>query len=267
MVFDNTALESVTVTYNGLPYTAFLSGTTYTVSVPRATVPTFDVTVETEVNDAAVGIDGATAADGTAARSGTVTGVLAAGLNSFSNLIRVEAGTGYFTEYTLVITAYGIGDTGPAGGKIFYIDDGTYGGGTWTYLEAAPADCVGPETGGTANVGLTNDDFYTNGTGTDIGTGKANTQFMLSCGVADGTATRLCDAYTYGGFDDWFLPSLDELEEMYNNILGTGGFTTDDYWSSSLYAVNYGWKWDFNTGIVAAGYIYYPCYVRAVRAF
>jgi len=57
-----------------------------------------------------------------------------------------------------------------------------------------------------------------------------------------GKAAQLCASLNYGGFDDWFLPSLDELDLMYKNLKlkGLGGFNTGDgktwahyYWSSS----------------------------------
>lgn len=53
-------------------------------------------------------------------------------------------------------------------------------------------------------------------------------------------AARLCDIleYTVDGvtYDDWFLPSLDELNLMYTNLCKAdlGGFDNDySYWSSS----------------------------------
>jgi hypothetical protein len=35
------------------------------------------------------------------------------------------------------------------------------------------------------------------------------------------------------GFDDWFLPSHDELQQLYNNRIAIGGFQYNLYWSSS----------------------------------
>ena len=95
-----------------------------------------------------------------------------------------------------------------------------------------------------------------NCTGRAIGTGKSNTQLLVAAmgelnaygyrfeedyiyGQTDEYAARLCDilTYTFGNktYDDWFLPSKDELNLMYLNLFsnGLGGFTRYNYWSSS----------------------------------
>ena len=80
--------------------------------------------------------------------------------------------------------------------------------------------------------------------GTDawaIGTGKQNTiniNAQLTFGdpcVDTGTAADICAQLTIGTYNDWFLPSKDELNKMYLNLhkKGLGGFTTSEYLSSS----------------------------------
>jgi hypothetical protein len=57
------------------------------------------------------------------------------------------------------------------------------------------------------------------GTLTGIGTGQSNTNLILaSQGVATTYAAQLCDAFTVGIYSDWFLPSKDELYEVYKNV-------------------------------------------------
>lgn len=61
--------------------------------------------------------------------------------------------------------------------------------------------------------------------------------------VNDGTvAAKLCDDYITGGFDDWFLPSRDELIQMYETLhteglggfyVGSASFWSSTYWSST----------------------------------
>ena len=51
-------------------------------------------------------------------------------------------------------------------------------------------------------------------TGIEIGTGKANTAAILAVNVI-APAAKACNDYNGGGKSDWFLPSRDELNEMY----------------------------------------------------
>jgi hypothetical protein len=127
---------------------------------------------------------------------------------------------------------YKVGDRGPAGGWIFY-DKGAYSN-EWRYLEAAPA-----ETEFTATWGAWRN--YINGIGQGIGAGKGNTRtivgYLRQTGEI-GSAAQLCDELIVGDttkFDDWFLPSMGELDLMYRNLKqkGLGEFSDAIYWSSS----------------------------------
>jgi hypothetical protein len=77
-------------------------------------------------------------------------------------------------------------------------------------------------------------------------------------------------AYRYGTssiYSDWFLPSKDELNQMYVNKTNIGGFTTGYYWSSSEVVANNARYQLFpngaqNVAVKSNGY-----YVRPVRAF
>ena len=124
-----------------------------------------------------------------------------------------------------------IGDTGPAGGKVFYLTDATGKHG----LEAAPVDQPLAEWGrcGKAVVDPS----------TDIGTGLANTNAINAvCGV--GTAAYKAANYSSNGLGGWYLPSKDEMTLMYTNIgygaqapnTNVGNFLYGyTYWSSSQY--------------------------------
>jgi hypothetical protein len=69
-----------------------------------------------------------------------------------------------------------------------------------------------------------------------IGAGKANSaEIVRMCGTLN-SAARLCANYSYGGFTDWFLPSKDELNQIYLQADVIGGIDkTDLYWSSTEY--------------------------------
>ena len=54
-------------------------------------------------------------------------------------------------------------------------------------------------------------------TDTAIGTGEENTIAIIDAqgGIATSYAAGVARSYRGGGFDDWFLPSKDELNQMY----------------------------------------------------
>lgn len=128
-----------------------------------------------------------------------------------------------FTSTQSVSAAtYNLGDTGPAGGLIFHIDGDTY------YEAASSSEgyyvawgCDGIDIPGAE--------------GTAIGTGQQNTVDILAGCAEAGIAARLADDYVSGGYDDWFLPSIDEVNAMYENLhlAGLGNFPDDRGLASS----------------------------------
>lgn len=69
--------------------------------------------------------------------------------------------------------------------------------------------------------------------GTAIGTGNQNTIDIIAGCATAGIAARLCSDLVEGGYSDWYLPSKDELYQLYLNREAIGGFTVNQYWSSS----------------------------------
>jgi len=128
------------------------------------------------------------------------------------------------------LRTYRIGDIGPAGGLIFY-DKGNNSGG-WRYLEAAPVEA---EFQTRWSVHGTNVDNTRDG----IGNGRRNTQLIIdkfkqTAGEWD-TAAQTADTLVFNGFNDWFLPSQAELDQMYGNLKrrNLGDFKDEEYWSST----------------------------------
>jgi len=125
--------------------------------------------------------------------------------------------------------SYRIGDTGPAGGIIFYDKGNSIGG--WRFLEAAPEE--------TEVTAPTSDAYISARTGNrKVGDGKENTEEYIKLfqqkGGGINTAPWLCNELVVNGFNDWYLPALDELLYMYNNLYmkEIGGLKTSNYWSS-----------------------------------
>jgi hypothetical protein len=158
---------------------------------------------------------------------------------------------------------YKIGDRGPAGGWIFY-DQGVFANG-WRYLEAAPS-----ETEFSAEWGAYGKDV--SGTASAVGSGKQNTKLIVNYlkKKETGRAAQLCDSIVMGNFVDWYLPSKDELNLMYQNLhkKGLGGFSNNRYWSSSQKDSSWSWFCDFRIYSQDDYYLKNNTFsVRAVRAF
>jgi len=109
--------------------------------------------------------------------------------------------------------------------------------------------------------------IVTGAIGTALGTGNSNTSTIVSIQGAGSYAAQLCYDLVLGGYSDWYLPSIDELNKLYLNRIVIGGFALSSYFSSSEINYNTAWQISFNYGNYATGYKYYYYYVRAVRSF
>jgi hypothetical protein len=167
---------------------------------------------------------------------------------------------------------YKVGDTGPGGGIIFFVDRfNEYS--DFTYLEVAPSSTEVERTWAT-NV---NSNQTTSVTGADLralGGGHQNTIDIVnqSGNVAATCAAAYCADLTSGGKSDWYLPSLSEIKMIYDVVhlnLGVDSFIISRYWSSSESAADGAWEQFFDSG--NQGYYYSPkmatLNVRPVRRF
>jgi hypothetical protein len=196
-----------------------------------------------------------------------------------SCVIRATAATtsNYLTGYidaTFTVTAATcanggacvLGETGPGGGKVFYVassnftSTGSNCGTACKYLEAAPSDHssqVAWCSNTSSSLGVT---------GTGIGSGMSNTATAYS--TCTSGAIQVAADYTYNSKTDWHLPSKDELAQLYIQKARVGGFSTDWYWSSSEYDVRTARIQNFYDGSQSdGGYKTSAYYVRPVRAF
>ena len=166
-------------------------------------------------------------------------------------------GTAYGSEinFTTSSAPYYIGQS-YGGGIIFYIDGTSQHG----LISALSDQSIGAEWGciGT-NI---------SGTSTTIGTGQANTTAIVNGCSSTGIAARICDDLVLNGYTDWFLPSKDELNQMYQRKDIIGNFSDDYYWSSSQINDLNAWNQLFSSGSqYACQKEYFMRRVRAVRVF
>ena len=109
--------------------------------------------------------------------------------------------------------------------------------------------------------------IVTGATGTAIGTGLTNTNAIIAAQGSGSYAASIARDYNGGGYTDWYLPSKDELNQLYENKTTNMGFTDYYYWSSTEFDLNIGWLQDFYTGFQDNIFKNFTTYVRAVRAF
>jgi hypothetical protein len=110
-------------------------------------------------------------------------------------------------------------------------------------------------------------------TATEIGWGYRNTRAIILQGNSDTatSAAALADSHTVtvSGvvYDDWFLPSKDELAQLYSQKETVGGFVANGYWSSSENSAFHALYHGFNDGFQGSVSKGTSVYVRPVRAF
>ena len=111
------------------------------------------------------------------------------------------------------MTVYNLGDTGPGGGIVFYDAGSNLSWGR--YLETATTSSspawndVGLPWSGNTNTIV--------GTSTAIGTGMQNTLAIVAQNSQSNRAGTKTRSYLGGGKTDWFLPSKDELNQLWVN--------------------------------------------------
>lgn len=228
----------------------------------------------------ATGADGAAGAEGPAGAPGAqgapgIAGASGAGTNGLGFTAMSVCGANGTSTCS-------IGSIGPGGGLIFFVDSaGNHP--EFDYLEAAPDDasagipwitnariaCGDGAQNCQENWLSTKSDVHDT---VAVGAGLAATQRMLARASTTWSthAAGVATTYSTSSAADWFLPSYDELDLMYDNLkaAGLGSFTNATYASSSetgiatvIYAI------DFTNGTFAMPLKSASLRVRAIRRF
>jgi hypothetical protein len=144
-----------------------------------------------------------------------------------------SAGTGYGNQQNFTTAPILTIGQSYQGGVIAYVDaSGIHG------LIAAPNDQSSGAQWGCYGTSISGAD------GTAYGTGNQNTiDIMNGCSTA-GIAARLCGDLVLGGYSDWYLPSLNELNLLFVNKDAIGGFALGYYYSSTEYGTGGTAAWD-----------------------
>jgi hypothetical protein len=172
--------------------------------------------------------------------------------------------------------------TATGGGSFTHYIGEEYGGGVIFHLWK---DNAGVEHG--LIVALTDhstSQAWSNVSSTSIGTsaqncwdGLSNSNAIVGQAGHTNSAAKLCLDLVSGAQSDWYLPSIQELNMLWNNyytvaralsqIGGATQLASNFYWSSSEANSNGAWYFLFQVGYAGSGGKSGTFYVRAVRAF
>jgi hypothetical protein len=149
---------------------------------------------------------------------------------------------------------YLVGNVGPAGGIIIY-DKGIYTDG-WRYIEASPLDLQNEyHEGGCGSIHFIRRYHITEEVG--IGFGAPNTYNLMLpdsynpfCSDKYFPPTNAVIKFKLNGFNDWVIPSKQELLLIYNqkNSFNTNSFDNKLYWTSNWYDDANPWALNFQNG-------------------
>lgn len=145
------------------------------------------------------------------------------------------------------------------GGYIFYESSIEHG--------IIVSDSIAPSTYTWADIGIA-------GTYADILKGAYNTNLILAGSYPPYPAASFCDTYNHNGYTDWFLPSVNELIELYKVLDKIPTVFPDNlFWSSTQNGNNFDGHWNAwavrlaGSGNVVSDNEIYDLHVVACRYF
>lgn len=195
------------------------------------------------------------------------------GLGSFSTTL-----SGLIANKTYYLKAYATNSKGTAYGNqvtfttsITFAVGQSYGGGVIFYIDGTGKHgLIAAATDQSTSISWYNGSFVITGaSATAIGTGMSNTQMIvLALGIGN-YAAKICDQLVIGGFNDWFLPSKDELDALFD-LDGPGSLGANNYYWASTESGGSGYgSGAWNQSAYFGGYdgANTMSRVRAIRAF
>jgi hypothetical protein len=266
----NTATVASTITSTITSSTAILGGmlsstggATTTIGIMYSTSSTFGTSTSTIIN--------ANASAGTYTTS--ISGLSAVTTYYAKAYATNTAGTTYgpTISFATPVAPIAVGDS-YGGGKVFYIfqpADQGYVANETHGLIAATVD----QSTGIRWYNSNRGNEITGATATAIGTGKSNTDKIINVqqGSLNWYAAGVARDYKGGEYNDWYLPSRDELNLLYTQKVMVGGFSNAYYWTSTETSIGDAHFTIFFNGTnypcCEGSQKYYYNSVRAIRKF
>lgn len=165
-----------------------------------------------------------------------------------------------------------VGDIGPGGGTIFFIDyDNVHP--EFNYLEVAPSNWAGslgvdPLVGWCNNITKKIETNLTAWSSRSVGIGASNTAIMLqNCTSGAANLVGKYNSSTAAKKKDWYLPTIGCLLLMYYSLQGKADLVDGNYWSSSGYSNIGAWVQSMGRGYQGTASKDSLYRVRPVRSF
>ena len=184
--------------------------------------------------------------------------------------VSLKAANSYGSN-TKTITNYIV--VAEAGSPTFTIGQ-NYGGGIIFYVDGSGKHgLIAAKTDQSESIEWYNGSFkYVGATDRSIGVGQANTLKIINTLGQGNYAASICDNLVLEGYNDWFLPSYDELREMFGHADVLKINTIDYYWSSTDSGCTSGaWgggcAYYMNYAFISSQGVGFKHRVRAIRKF